>query len=64
MNDEMHETKEMVEKSVKQLDLVGSQMGTKMTIEIKKATAHLKPSAFDESADGNIISIKTRKPEP
>ena len=31
-----------------------------MTIEIKKATAHLKPSAFDESAQGNITGHISR----
>lgn len=39
-------------------------MGAKVTMEIKKATAHLKPSAFDESAEGNIVSVQTKKPEP
>lgn len=61
VSEEIKETRDMVKKAADNLDIVGSQMGAKVTIEIKKATAHLKPSAFDENAEGNIVSIKTRK---
>ena len=56
--------KEKLDKAIKNLDYIGSNLGSQVTTEIKKATAHLRPSAFDEQATGNISQSNQAKTSP
>jgi hypothetical protein len=45
-----------VEVQVDQLKVIAVQMGPKIIAEVKKATAHLKPSMFDENNTNTIAT--------
>lgn len=53
---ELNAQKALIKKSTDDLDFIGGQVSNQVSVEIKKATAHLRTSALESDANGPKVS--------